>query len=82
MWAQLSFVGGDGLHPSCSHGTEAYLHGESAGVRQPLGPGACCVPDLQEKYVVYVVNQLGSCTEWLPHPGSVPATSKELVRSS
>lgn len=82
MWALLNFEGGDGPHLSCSHGAETYLRGESAGVREQPGPVACCVPDLQEKCVVDVVNQLELCTEWRPHPGSVPATSKELVQSS
>lgn len=82
MWALLTFVGGECPHLSCSHGAETYLHGESAGVREQPGPVACCGPDLQEKCVVYAVNQLGPCSEWLPHPRSVPTTSKELVQSS
>lgn len=81
MWALLSFMGGDGPHLSCNHGAETYLHGESIGVRQQPGPVACCVPNLQEKCVVYVVNQPRPYTEWLLNPGSVPATSKELVQS-
>lgn len=62
MWPLLSLVGGDRPHPHHSEGPETYLLGGSAGVRERPGPVACCVPDLQEKCVVWAVNRLGPST--------------------
>lgn len=77
MWALLSSIGGRGPHlPS---DLPPWRISRSKAAARPRG---MLCPRPARKCVVYVVNQLGPCSEWLPHPGSVPTTSKELVRSS